>query len=154
VQGRAGRDWPASVIEVAVFNAHRALRIRRAAVVAAVRCVARGERRRQAAVSVVFIGNRTSALLNRRFLGHAGGTDIISFPLEEGRRIEGELYINLDRARTAAREYGVRFSEEVSRLVVHGTLHLFGYDDTTAPLARAMRRREDRYVGVLASGGK
>ncbi len=139
------------MIDVAVFNAHRSVRIRRTPVAAAVACVAKGERRKQAAVGVVFVGNGASARMNRRFLGHAGGTDVISFPLGEGRRIEGEIYVNLDRARAQARQYGVRFSEEVSRLVVHGTLHLFGYDDRTPPLARSMKRREDRYVKILAS---
>ena len=65
--------------------------------------------------------------------------------------IEGEVYINLDRARIQAREYGVGFADEVCRLVVHGTLHLFGYDDKTVALERHMKRREDRYVGVPAS---
>lgn len=137
------------MIDVAVFNAHPAHRIRRAGVVAAVRHVAKGERRRQAAVSVVFVGNRTSARMNRMFLGHEGGTDVITFPLGEGRLIEGEVYVNLDRARAQAREYGVRFADEVCRLVVHGTLHLFGYDDGTVALERRMKRHEDRYVGVL-----
>jgi probable rRNA maturation factor len=140
------------MIDVAVFNAHPALRIRRPGVVRAVACVAMGERRKQASVSVVFVGNRASARMNRKFLGHAGGTDVISFPLGEGRRIEGEIYVNLDRARAQARVYGVGFANEVSRLVVHGTLHLFGYDDRTAPQARGMKRKEDRYVDVLASG--
>jgi len=139
------------VIDVAVFNAHRGARIRHSGIAAAVACVAKGERRKQAAVSVVFIGNGASARMNRKFLGHAGGTDVISFPLGEGRLIEGEIYVNLDRARAQARQYGVRVAEEVSRLVVHGTLHLFGYDDRTAPLARHMKRREDRYVKILAS---
>jgi rRNA maturation RNase YbeY len=140
------------VIDVAVFNAHPAHRIPRSVVSAAVRRVAKGERRRRAVVSVVFVGNRTSARMNRRFLGHTGGTDVISFPLGEGRMIEGEVYVNLDRARSQAREYGVRFADEVCRLVVHGTLHLFGYDDRTVALERHMKRREDRYVGVPASG--
>jgi rRNA maturation RNase YbeY len=140
------------VIDVAVFNAHPAHRIRRGGVIALVRRVAKGERRRRAAVSVVFVGNRASARMNSRFLGHRGGTDVISFPLGEGRMIEGEVYVNLDRARIQAREYGVGFADEVCRLVVHGTLHLFGYDDRTVALERHMKRREDRYVGVPASG--
>ena len=140
------------MIDVAVFNAHPAIRIRRAVVTAAVRRVAKGERRRRAAVSVVFVGSRTSARMNRKYLGHEGGTDVISFPLGEGRTIEGEVYVNLDRARTQAREYGVAFADEVCRLVVHGTLHLFGYDDRTVALERHMKRREDRYVGVPARG--
>lgn len=138
------------MIDVAVFNAHPAIRLRRAPAAAAVRCVARGERRRTASVSVVFVGDRASSRINRRYLGHRGRTDVISFPLGEGRTVEGEIYVNLDRARSQAREYGVRFDEEVARLVVHGALHLFGYDDRTAPLARAMKRKEDRYVGLLA----
>ncbi|HTY60210.1 MAG TPA: rRNA maturation RNase YbeY [Bacteroidota bacterium] len=140
------------MIDVAVFNAHPALKIPRRGAEAAVRCVAGGERRTSAAVSVVFVGNRASARMNRRFLGHRGATDVISFPLGEGRRIEGEIYVNLDRARLQAAQYGVPFTEEVSRLIVHGTLHLFGYDDTSAPKARGMKRKEDRYVGILASG--
>ena len=140
------------MIDVTVFNAHPGHRVRHSGVVAAVRRVAQGERRRRAAVSVVFVGNRVSARMNKRFLGHEGGTDVISFPLGEGGVIEGEMYVNLDRARTQAREYGVGFADEVCRLVVHGTLHLFGYDDRTVALARHMKRREDRYVGVLASG--
>ncbi|HMK38493.1 MAG TPA: rRNA maturation RNase YbeY [Bacteroidota bacterium] len=140
------------MIDVAVFNAHPRVRVRRAALAEAIRCVARGERRRRAAVSVVLIGNRASARMNRRYLGHAGGTDVISFPLGEGDLIEGEIYVNLDKAREQARQYRVTLAEEVSRLVVHGTLHLFGYDDRTAPLARRMKRREDLYVGVLSSG--
>jgi probable rRNA maturation factor len=140
------------VIVVAVFNAHPGHSIRRRAAAQAVRCVARGERRTQAAVSVVFVGNRASGAMNRKFLGHTGGTDVISFPLGEGRRIEGEMYVNLDRAKAQARDYGVSFGEEVARLVVHGTLHLFGYDDRTAAKARRMKAREDRYVGLLSSG--
>ncbi len=140
------------MIDVAVFNAHPRVRCPRAGALAAIRCVARGERRTSAALSVVFVGNRTSARMNRRFLGHPGTTDVISFPLGEGRRIEGEIYVNLDRARSQAADYGVTFRSEVSRLVVHGALHLFGYDDRTAPQARLMKRREDRYVAALASG--
>ena len=100
-------------------------------------------------VSVVFVGNRTSARMNRMFLGHEGGTDVITFPLGEGRLIEPSRHHRRWLARTQARAYGVRFADEVCRLVVHGTLHLFGYDDRTVALERRMKRHEDRYVGVL-----
>jgi len=141
------------VIRVRVFNAHRARRIRRAAVAEAVRGVARGERRRDAAFSVVFVGDRATAAMNRQYLGHAGSTDVISFPLGEGRAVEGEVYVNLDRARVQARRYGVPISEEVCRLVVHGTLHLLGEDDTTAAARRRMKRKEDAYVALLGRAG-
>jgi len=138
------------VIRVAVFNDHARRRVRRPGVAAAVRHVARGERRREGAFSVVFVGDRATAAMNRRFLGHAGSTDVISFPLGEGRAVEGEIYVNIDRARVQARRYGVPIGEEVCRLVVHGTLHLLGEDDTTAAARRRMKRKEDAYVAVLA----
>ena len=138
------------MIAVAVFNGHGTRRVRRAAVVSAVRRVARGERRRAGALSVVFVGDRATAALNRRYLGHAGSTDVISFPLGEGGALEGEVYVNLDRARAQARRFGVAYGEEVCRLVVHGTLHLLGEDDTTAAARRRMKRKEDAYVAFLA----
>jgi probable rRNA maturation factor len=138
------------MIRVEVFNAHPHRRIRRAPVRRTVRRVVSAERRRSAAVTVVFIDGRRCARINRKFLGHRGSTDVISFPLDEGSLTEGEVYVNLDRARAQAREYGVPEANEIVRLVVHGTLHVLGYDDTTARLRLRMKRREDRYVEALA----
>lgn len=137
------------MISVDVFNAHPRRKVRTAPVQRAVRRVVRLERRRSAAVTVVFIDGRRCGRINRKFLGHRGSTDVLSFPLEEGPPTEGEVYVNLDRARLQAREYGVPEANEIVRLVVHGTLHLLGYDDTTAPLRRRMKIREDRYVEAL-----
>ncbi len=138
------------MVSVAVFNAHPRRRIRSAPVRWTVRQVVRLERRGAATVTVVFIDGRRAARINRQFLGHRGITDVISFPLEEGPPTEGEVYVNLDRARVQARTYGVPEANEIVRLVVHGTLHLLGYDDTTPPLRRRMKVREDRYVEALA----
>jgi rRNA maturation RNase YbeY len=81
--------------------------------------------------------------MNRRWLRHEGPTDVISFTLERHSPLEGEIYVNLDRARRQAREYHVRFAHEVARLVVHGALHLTGMDDRTGAQRRRMRRHED-----------
>ena len=98
-------------------------------------------------VSVVVIDNRQMRRLNRTYLGHDYPTDVIAFPLEEGKRIEGEIYVNADRARIQARRYRVSFNEEVARLVIHGTLHLAGYDDTTRRASAVMKEAEDRELG-------
>jgi rRNA maturation RNase YbeY len=81
------------------------------------------------------------------FLGHDEPTDVISFPLEEEVRLEGEVYVNLDRAKEQAKHFGVSFRNEVARLVIHGILHLVGYDDTTTEQARIMKSEEDRQLG-------
>lgn len=91
--------------------------------------------------------------LNHDWLGHQRPTDVISFvlPGPDGT-VVGDVYICPAEARAEARRLGVRLREEYTRLVVHGLLHLLGYDHpegqarTTSP----MWRRQERYVTVLA----
>jgi rRNA maturation RNase YbeY len=136
-------------VAVNITNAHRRYRIGRNAATGFVRSVLMRERRRRADVSVVFVDSRFIRKMNRRFLGHDYVTDVISFPLDNHPSLEGEIYINLDRARAQAKEYGVPFGNEVARLVIHGTLHLAGYRDRTARQARQMRREECRHLMAL-----
>lgn len=101
---------------------------------------------RDAKISVVFVNSRYSRMINRRYLQHDYVTDVISFPLEEAPVLEAELYINLDRARSQSREYGVGLDNEIARLVIHGTLHLVGFDDATRVKRAAMKCEEDRHL--------
>jgi rRNA maturation RNase YbeY len=103
-----------------------------------------------ASISVVFVDNRYCARINWRYLRHRGGTDVLSFPLEEQGAPDGEIYVNLDRARDQATAYGVTEADEITRLVVHGMLHLMGYDDLSAQTRRRMKGREDAYLESLA----
>jgi probable rRNA maturation factor len=145
------------MIRVAVFNAYHRHRVPKRKTSRLVRRVMKGEAVRRAMVSIIFVDSRTCRRLNRKFLGHDFVTDVLSFPLGEKRgEVEGEVYVNLDRTRQQAREYGVTMLEERSRLVVHGTLHLAGYDDDTPFAARRMRKREDWYLfgGFVRKGEK
>lgn len=138
------------MIEVQVSNARPGRRIRAGAVRRLVQAVMRKEGRRKGTVSVVFTGDLLSRRINRRFLAHDRPTDVLSFPLGEGKNIEGEIYVNIDKAARQARTYRVTATNEVTRLIVHGVLHLLGYDDRRSTPARRMKEREDRYVEMLA----
>jgi len=131
-----------------VVHAHRRKRPAAQPIVRLVRTALRQEGIRDAAVGVVFIGSRRCRRLNREWLGHDYVTDVISFPLGERGRVEGEVYVNLDRAAVQARAYGVSVKDEIARLVAHGVLHLAGYDDRRPADARKMRAAEDRVLGV------
>ncbi len=133
------------IVSVSVFNAHAGRRVPGRRVASWVRVVLRGERRR-ARVSVIFIGDGRSRSINRRYLGHDTNTDVLSFTLEGRENPEGEIYVNLDRARRQAQAYRVTYENEVARLVVHGTLHLLGYDDRTPAGTRRMTARQERYI--------
>lgn len=129
-----------------VFNTHRKRRVGTKAVEQYVRRVLRLGMRPKARISVVFVDSKYCRRMNKLYLQHDYATDVLSFPLENGRLLEGEIYVNLDRAKTQAREYGVSMNNEVARLVIHGTLHLVGYDDTTLRKARAMKAQEERHM--------
>ena len=131
------------MITVQVVNAHGSRRMPRALLVDAVRTTLEGEGVRTATISIVGVNDRRCRRLNRTFLGHDYVTDVISFPLEEVPLLEGEIYINLDRARVQAGEYSVSTRHELARLAIHGTLHLTGYDDRTRAQAARMHGRED-----------
>lgn len=107
------------------------------------------ERVRNAMLSITFVGRAAMSELNRRYLGHHGPTDVISFGLgRTGKRgaVVGDVYICPEVARDNAKRQGVPTGEEVLRLVVHGTLHVLGHDHpmgasrTTSPMWRRQER--------------
>ena len=134
------------MLSVDVFNAHRTWKARTNDVVRYAKRVFRTTGVKNARVAIVFVDSRYSRRMNERYLKHDYATDVISFQLEIGSVLEGEVYVNLDRARAQAKEYGVSIKSEVSRLVIHGVLHLVGYDDSTTKNARRMKIEEDQQV--------
>ncbi|MBI1807597.1 MAG: rRNA maturation RNase YbeY [Ignavibacteria bacterium] len=114
-----------------------------------VRRVLQGECKGEAEINVIAIHDRAMLALNSTYLGHYYATDVLSFPLsEDKKKLEGEVYVNLDQARRQAREYGVSMNNECVRLVIHGVLHLVGYTDVTAREKKRMTKRENGYLAV------
>jgi probable rRNA maturation factor len=119
----------------------------RARVAEIVRATLRAERVREAMVSITFVTSAAIAKLNRRYLGHSGATDVISFAF--GDPLVGDIYISPDMARRNAREYRVGVREELTRLVIHGVLHVTGHDHPEPEESRAaspMWKRQERLV--------
>lgn len=114
--------------------------------------VLRGERKR-ATISVTFLGAAAMRTLNRRWKQHDRPTDVISFGLADpDGGLRGDIYICPDVARREARRRGLREREELDRLVVHGVLHVTGWDhpDGRGREGSAMWRRQERYLERLA----
>lgn len=114
----------------------------------AVRTVLRGERR-DAMVSITFLGPMAMRRLNRRHMKHDRPTDVLSFALAlPGGGLAGDIYLCRSVAADQARDAGVSLREELVRLVVHGVLHVLGYDhpDGRGRERSAMWRKQERYV--------
>jgi len=111
-----------------------------------------------AELGIALVGAREMARVNWQFLQHEGSTDVITFDHTEaggepagGKRINGELFICVDDAVKQAKEFGTNWQAEVVRYVVHGVLHLLGYDDLKPEPRRKMKREENRLVKRLGN---
>lgn len=112
----------------------------------------------RAEIEVALVDDATIARLNRRYLGHIGPTDVLTFPngRDRGTRVLGEVVISIPRARAQARRLHHSVRREVALLLAHGVLHLRGYrDDTPRRAARMLARTEvivDGVAGTMIRG--
>ncbi len=105
---------------------------------------------RNAEIRVVYVQDEEIQALNKKYLQHDYVTDVISFPLdEENGVVEGEVYVCIDQAKRQAEEHSVPVRREVSRLVIHGVLHIIGYDDATPDERSFMQQKEDEYLEMF-----
>lgn len=101
-------------------------------------------------LSVVFCSDPYILAVNRQYLGHDYYTDIITFDYCEGSVLSGDLIISVDTVRANAEEYGAAsFEEELHRVIIHGVLHLIGFDDHTPEDQAEMRRQENAALALL-----
>ena len=96
----------------------------------------------KAAISVAIVDDDTISRLNWKFLRHRGPADVLSFPLNDGECLEGEVIASAETAARCAPRYGWTAHDELLLYVVHGALHLVGHDDRTARQQAEMRRKE------------
>lgn len=100
-----------------------------------------------AEISLAVVDDPTIHELNRRYLNHDYATDVLSFVLDEQEgRLSGEVIVSADTAAASAERYGWRLDDELLLYVVHGALHLAGYDDLEPAAQAEMRRREQHYL--------
>ena len=149
-----GSDSTPAVPAVTVLNRQRRRRVSRRALVALAASVAR-RLGVELEVGIHLVSAREMATVNWRFLQHEGSTDVITFDHgSTASRLFGELFISVEDAEVQATEFGTNWSLELARYVIHGLLHLRGYEDLTPGPRREMKRLEGRLVrqeAVLAA---
>ena len=129
------------VIEVA--DRQTALTVDQRQIVQAVEMILRDAAIARTEISVAVVDDPTIHQLNRQYLDHDYATDVLSFILERGQdSLEGEVVVSAEIAASRAAEFGWTTAEELLLYVIHGTLHLVGYDDGTSDERAKMRARE------------
>jgi probable rRNA maturation factor len=84
--------------------------------------------------------------INKEFLDHNFFTDVIAFGNKEQKRVGGEIYISIDTVKRNACNYKVSLRNEILRVMIHGTLHLCGYNDNTKKKKDEMSNKEDNWL--------
>ena len=105
-------------------------------------------------LAIYLVGAAEITRLNEEFLRHRGSTDVITFDYcdpADLTSLSGEIFVCLDEAIRQARRFRTSWQSELVRYVVHGILHLCGYDDQEPLARRRMKRTEDRLVKQLAT---
>ena len=101
-------------------------------------------------LSYIFCDDQFLLKLNQQYLNHDTLTDILTFTLSNSSLpIVAEIYISIDRVKENADELKVDFAKELHRVMIHGILHLCGYNDHTEEEKMLMRQKEDFYLGQV-----
>ena len=97
-------------------------------------------------LNFIITNDKNIRSINIEFLEHDYNTDVISFDYCSGNVVNGEVYISIDTVRSNSLNYKVSLSDEVLRVIIHGVLHLLGYDDKTEEEKRVMKGKEDLWL--------
>lgn len=108
--------------------------------------VAESESKKMGDISIIFCSDNYLLDINKKYLNHDYYTDIITFDYCEGNVLSGDLFISVDSVRENAGFFRVDFADELNRVIVHGLLHLIGYDDHTESDTALMRAKENTYL--------
>ncbi len=99
-------------------------------------------------INYIFCSDAYLLEINKQFLDHDYFTDIITFPVDDDRkgRISSDMYLSIERIEDNAKNLGLSFDNELLRVMIHGILHLLGYEDKSIPGEQDMRNQEDRWM--------
>jgi len=100
---------------------------------------------------LIFIisNNKEVRKINKEFLNHNYNTDVIAFGYSERNTLNGEIYISYGKVKENANNYKVSCREELVRVMIHGTLHLCGYDDNTEEKRKLMMEKGEKWILML-----
>ena len=99
-------------------------------------------------LSYIFCSDEYLWNMNKQYLGHDYYTDIITFDYVEDKIVSGDMFISYDRVCDNANKFGVSRETELLRVMIHGVMHLVGYDDQTDEEEAEIHKMEDFYIDV------
>ncbi|MFH0759270.1 MAG: rRNA maturation RNase YbeY [Bacteroidota bacterium] len=103
-------------------------------------------------ITFIFTSNAQLLRMNKKYLNHNYFTDVITFDYTEGKEISGDIFISIDQVRENAIAYKVMEEEELRRVMIHGVLHLIGFNDDVKEEQVVMREMEKEALNLWLKG--
>jgi rRNA maturation RNase YbeY len=100
-------------------------------------------------INYIFTSDNYLLSINQKYLSHNYFTDIVTFNYCTEKVISGDIYISLETVKNNSGLFNVTYKDELYRVLIHGILHLVGYDDSTIEEKSIMREKEDHYLAIL-----
>ncbi len=101
-------------------------------------------------INFIFVNDEYLLQINQKYLQHKTYTDIITFDQSsKPELVEGDIFISIERVKENASKFIIKFNKELERVMIHGILHLIGYQDKTPCQQDEMRKKENRYLALL-----
>lgn len=102
-------------------------------------------------ITYIFCSDNYLLDVNRKYLNHDYFTDVITFDYVKNSKISGDIFISIDRITENAKIFNVSRENELLRVMIHGILHLIGYDDQTDEQEEEIHKKEDFYLNIYNS---
>ena len=119
-----------------------------------IKSVAEKEKRILGNLNYIFTSDESLLKINIEYLNHNTYTDIITFNYNENKKVNGDIFISVDRVKENAEKFEASFEEELHRVMIHGVLHLCGYKDKTKADSDLMRKKENASLRKFKSPKK
>ena len=100
----------------------------------------------QVTINLIFCDNKKLNSFKKEYFDDDVFTDIVTFPIKNNNDLEAEIYISVEMAKINADEFNVSLNNELSRLIIHGVLHLIGFDDNTAVSKKIMFSKQEEII--------
>ena len=111
-----------------------------------VKALLENENRRLGEIEIVLLDDAEILKINKIFLKHDYFTDVISFGYNKKRKISGDIFISVESVKKNAVKFRQKFTNEFIRVIIHGTLHLVGYNDNSVDERKRMKKKENLYL--------
>ena len=132
--------------EINIFNEYKDIDFNKSHIIQLINTSLETAKYNQVKINIIFCNNDKLNSFKQEYFNDDALTDIITFPIKNDNDLEAEIYISIEMAKINAEKFNVSLNNELSRLIVHGVLHLIGFNDDTEDSKKIMFLKQDEII--------